>query len=164
MDFTKTYFKFIELECQHAASNIAGYIMRTTNEYKIEKFIFSITFDNASANNTAIESLNMQLNPMFSRIFFHVRCVCYILNLCVKDGLKIIDPHLRRVRDGILFAKNSLRRRYEFKKYYKEMGRKYKKFISDVAYRWNSTYAMLEYTYNYKDVLTMHCNEHFPEG
>ena len=137
--------------------------MRTINEYKIEKFIFSITFDNASANNSAIEILKMQLEPMFSGNFFHVRCVCHILNLCVKDGLKIIDPHLRRVRDGILFAKNSSIRRYEFKRYCKQMGKKYNKFISDVPHRWNSTYAMLECAYDYKDILTIYCNEHFPE-
>ena len=43
------------------------------------------------------------------------------------------------------------------------MGRKYKKFISDVAHRWNSTYVMLECVYDYKDAFTMYCNEHFPE-
>ena len=77
--------------------------------------------------------------------------------------LKIINPHLRRVRDGILYAKNSSSRRHECKRYCKEMGRKYKKFIFDVAHRWNSIYAMLECAYDYKDVLTMYCNEHFSE-
>ena len=43
------------------------------------------------------------------------------------------------------------------------MGKKYKKFISIVARRWNSTYAMLEYAYDYKDTLTMYCNQHFPK-
>ena len=97
---------------------------------------------------------------MFPGNFFHVRCVCHILNLCVKDGLKVIDPHLHRVRDDILFTKNSSSRKYEFKRYCKEMRIKYKKFISNVAHRWNSTYAMLECAYDYKDVLTMYCNEH----
>ena len=41
--------------------------------------------------------------------------------------------------------------------------KKYKKFISDVAHRWNLTCAMLEYVYDNKDVLTMYCNEYFPE-
>ena len=39
----------------------------------------------------------------------------------------------------------------------------YKKFISDVAHRWNSTQAMLEYAYDYKYVFTMYCNDYFPE-
>ena len=78
----KRILSFIKLEYQHTTSNIAGYIMRTINEYKIENFIFSITFDNASANNSAIEILKMQLELMFYGNFFHVRCVCHILNLC----------------------------------------------------------------------------------
>ena len=43
------------------------------------------------------------------------------------------------------------------------MRKKYKKFISDVAHKWNSTYAMLECAYNYKNVFIMYCNEYFPE-
>ena len=55
----KRILSFIELEYQHTANNIAGYIMLTINEYKIEKFIFSVTFYNASASNTTIEILKM---------------------------------------------------------------------------------------------------------
>ena len=55
----KRILSFIELEYQHTTSNIAGYIMHIINEYKIEKFIFSVTFYNASASNTTIEILKM---------------------------------------------------------------------------------------------------------
>ena len=41
--------------------------------------------------------------------------------------------------------------------------KEYKKFISDIAHRWYSTYAMLDCAYDYKDVLTMYCNKYFPE-
>ena len=97
--------------------------MPNINEYKIENFIFSITFDNASLNNSAIEILKIQLNPMVSGNFFHVRCVCHILNLYVKDCLKVIDPHLRRVRDSILDTKNSSNRRHKFKRYCNQIGK-----------------------------------------
>ena len=56
--------------CKHTTNNIAGYVKRTIDEYKIEKFIFSITFDNASADNSAIEILIMQLEPIFFGNFF----------------------------------------------------------------------------------------------
>ena len=59
--------------------------------------------------------------------------------------------------------KNSSSRWHEFKKYCKQMGKKYKKFISNVAHRWNSIYAILECAYDYKDIFTMYCNEYFPE-
>lgn len=56
---------FIEFEHRLTANIIVDYIMHNIKEYKIEKYIFSITLDNASSNNGAVKILKMQLNPMF---------------------------------------------------------------------------------------------------
>lgn len=44
--------------------------MHTINKYQIKKFIFLITLDNGLANNSAVEILKMQSNPMFYGIVF----------------------------------------------------------------------------------------------
>ena len=63
-------------------------------EWGIEKKVFTITLDNASYNDTLVNSLKK--NPSFisslpcSGEFFQVCCGAHILNLIVQEGLKII--------------------------------------------------------------------------
>jgi hypothetical protein len=56
------------------------------------KNIFSITLDNASANDLYVMNLKPKLNmkktlPCEGELF-HMRCCAHILNLIVQDGLK----------------------------------------------------------------------------
>ena len=62
--------------------------MCVAREYKIDSKIFTVSFDNASKNTAAIEILKNYLKPVLNEIFFHIRCICHIINLCVQDGLK----------------------------------------------------------------------------
>ena len=55
------YRKFNE---QHTAQNIATLIIRIAREFNIHDKIFSIGFDNASANTASIESLISKCNPI----------------------------------------------------------------------------------------------------
>ena len=86
----------------------------------------------------------MNLMPMFSRVSFHVHCACHVLNLCVKDGLKIIEPHTKKVRNYILYVQNGSHRRYEFQTYCSDRGRKCEKYLIDVDHKLNSTNEMLD--------------------
>ena len=60
--------------------------------------IFTITLDNASNNNVAIQRLKRfwQINDDHAKLF-HVRCCAHILNLIVKDGLKQVDSTLEKL-------------------------------------------------------------------
>ena len=53
-------------------------------EYKIENKIFTIGFDNASSNIAAIIALIDLCKPYLGGKFFHQRCACHVLNLCVQ--------------------------------------------------------------------------------
>lgn len=61
--------------------------MSVLKEYEITNKLFSISFDNASANTAAID---MFLWNIFTLTLargskcFHVRCVCHIINLIVQ--------------------------------------------------------------------------------
>ena len=60
-------------------------ILKTIFEgYKIDNKIFAIGFDNASNNTVVIPQLIALCNPYFGGKFFHQRCVCHFLNLCVQ--------------------------------------------------------------------------------
>ena len=86
------------------------------HQYNISNKILSISLDNASNNDGAISIFKQVLNPMLGGIFFHIRCACHILNLVVRDGLKLIQPHIARVRELVLYFKSSGPRYQEFRR------------------------------------------------
>src|SRR5436853_190048 len=71
----------------HTAHNLSQAILNVASEYNIESKIFSISFDNASENNAAIDTLKRYFKPVLNGKIFHIRCVCYIINLCLQDAL-----------------------------------------------------------------------------
>ena len=63
------------------ALNICTLIHIILEEYRLVNRIFSISFDNSSANNACINDLKSICQLNFGGRFFHVRCICHILNL-----------------------------------------------------------------------------------
>jgi hypothetical protein len=61
--------------------------------------------DHATNNNAAITVLMNTINPMLDGILFYTRCVCHILNLCVKEGNKYANDTISIIRNVILFIK-----------------------------------------------------------
>ena len=59
---------------------------------------FTIGFDNVSANTTSINELKAICQLNLGGKFFHVRCACHILNLCVQDGLKSLNSHIAPIK------------------------------------------------------------------
>ena len=53
------------------------------------KNIFSISFDNVTTNTDVIELFNRKLKSHLGNNLFHVKYVCHIMNLIVKDELKL---------------------------------------------------------------------------
>ena len=81
-------------------------------EYGLSQKVFSIGFDNASANTASIPDLIKVCQSLLNGNFFHIRCACHILNLAVQDGLKVLNLHLKTIRNAImlLWARTSLMR------------------------------------------------------
>ena len=119
----------------HDASNIAFYILNTCSEYMISDKIFSITFDNASANTNAITILTPSLNPILDGHFFHLRCACHVLNLVVQDALKVISILVQNVRNIVVYIKTSPARKYDWKQLCIGMSKKPKTPPLDVCTR-----------------------------
>ena len=80
--------------------------MNVLQEFGIQNNIFSITFDNATNNTAAIELFNRQLKTPVGNDLYHVRCVCHIINLIIKDGLKIFEPQIEKIRSVILYIRS----------------------------------------------------------
>ena len=121
----------------------------------IEKKLFSITLDNASANDACVGILKKQLllnNALvYNGELFHVRCSAHILNLVVQDGLKEIDVSVEKIRECVKYVKGSAGRKDKFGKSVSQTSLDNKKgLVQDVPTRWNSTFNMLSSAIYYR--------------
>ncbi|CAK8571920.1 unnamed protein product [Lathyrus sativus] len=76
---------------------------------------------------------------------FHMRCYAHILNLVVRDGLKVVSTSISSVRNAIRFVRSSPHRALKFKECVEYVGITCKKSVClDVSARWNSIFLMLD--------------------
>ena len=135
-------FKVMD-EC-HSGEQIVEQILKAINDFEVTGRIISITMDNASANDRAINILRGELNPMSDPFFFHSRCVARILNLAVQDGLKELQSSLKEIRSVVLFLNGSHQREERWRRACSTNGLEPKMIAMDIPNRWNSTYLMLQ--------------------
>nr|GME03462.1 zinc finger BED domain-containing protein RICESLEEPER 2-like [Ipomoea batatas]GME21272.1 zinc finger BED domain-containing protein RICESLEEPER 2-like [Ipomoea batatas] len=139
----------------HTGRELAKKLLGCLKDWGIEKKLFSITLDNASANdsmqNILKEQLCLQNDLLCNGEFFHVRCSAHILNLIVQDGLKVIGDSFYKVRESVRYVKASEGRMKVFEECVEKVGIKLKLGLSiDVPTRWNSAYKMLDTAIKYR--------------
>uniref|UniRef100_A0A803LSK2 hAT-like transposase RNase-H fold domain-containing protein n=1 Tax=Chenopodium quinoa TaxID=63459 RepID=A0A803LSK2_CHEQI len=72
-------------------------------KWKIDGKVETFTLDDASYNKTMASQIKRQLvrngkELLFCGEYFQIRCCCHIINLIVKDGLKLIDSVVDKIR------------------------------------------------------------------
>ncbi|XP_050915432.1 zinc finger BED domain-containing protein RICESLEEPER 1-like [Lathyrus oleraceus] len=102
---------FCHMPPPHTGSEMSKKILDFLSDWGIEKKIFSLTLDNASANDVMQAHLKRQLvlqNWLLSEgEFFHYRCSAHVLNLIVQEGLKVIGDALEKIRESVKYVKGS---------------------------------------------------------
>jgi len=147
---------FCKMEPPHTGRELAGKVFNCFKEWGIDRKIFSLTLDNASANdsmqNILKEHLSLQNSLLCGGRFFHVRCCAHILNLIVQEGLKVASDALYNIRESIKYVKASEARMINFNDCVNQVGGIDTKvgLRLDVPTRWNSTYVMLESALKYR--------------
>ena len=125
-------------------------------EFHLERKISTITLDNCTTNDKAVEDLVDKLDSsslMLGGKLLHMRCCAHILNLIVKDGLAVLGDGIERVRDSVGFWSATPKRHEKFEKTCRLMNIEYsKRLCLDCKTRWNSTYIMLSIAVLYRDV------------
>ena len=154
----KKIIAFRLLEYPHNANQIFQCINGVFREFDIVDKVFSITFDNHTANTAAIDLFQRNLPTPHAGTLFHMRCVCHIINLVVQDGLMHIGAHLDKIRDAIHFISSSQPRTQEFEGLCASFNVKPRKMKTDIKTRWNSTYLMLKSCVKHVDVITSYVN------
>ncbi|XP_074277448.1 zinc finger BED domain-containing protein RICESLEEPER 2-like [Silene latifolia] len=125
--------------------------------------IFTISVDNASANDSCIKNLK----ETFSRTnrlvcdgkLFHVRFCAHILNIMVQFGLQSIQHVVKKVHDSVDYIRSSELRRLLFAEKVKQLRLPHKKLVIENKTRWNSTYEMLITTLRFKYVFPLYAKE-----
>ncbi|KZV15909.1 hypothetical protein F511_14548 [Dorcoceras hygrometricum] len=137
----------------HTAQNISHLMFLILEEYGLTSKIFSISFDNASANTCSIDELIRMCQPSIGGKFFHIRCTCHILNLCVQDGFRSLETYIKPIRTAIHYPWTHPQVMKQWGRFCKANGMRAKRFARDVPTRWNSTYKLLLSTFEYKELL-----------
>lgn len=110
-------------------------LKRVLTEWGLEKAVFLAISDNAANIQKAIkEELGWK----------HFGCYAHTINLIVKDGLKIVDPIIIKLRTLIGHFKRSNTAMVKLENIQKQAGNKPLKPLQDVVTRWNSTFYMIE--------------------
>lgn len=151
----KRLIAYREFNQSHSAQNICHKIHSILSEFNLVDKIFSVSFDNASSNTASIEDLIEICGPSIGGKFFHVRCICHVINLCVQDGLELLKSAYAPIRDAIMYLIRHPSLSKKWRQYCRENDMHPKRFSKDVPTRWNSTYDLLNDSYKYRHAL---CN------
>ncbi|CAN1762015.1 Zinc finger BED domain-containing protein RICESLEEPER 2 [Linum perenne] len=143
----------------HRGDDIGAKIAECLQEWGLTN-LFTVTLDNASANDVACTFLRNKLetwgNSFMDGRYLHVRCVAHIVNLVVNDGLNEIGMSVRRVREAVRWVHSSGQREEKFKAQVIAQNVQCKKMVSmDCPTRWNSTFLMLDTALTFEPVFTV---------
>lgn len=153
----KRIIGFFNVKGRHTGKKLSETFTEAMVRWNLDKKLFSLTLDNASANEMAVKDIisdlkDGQASLVCDGLFFHVRCACHILNLVARDGLKVISKTIDKIKALVLAVKGSPLQWKELMKCASESELDTKRGISlDVSARWNSTYLMLRDALYYKD-------------
>ncbi|KAH9685707.1 BED-type domain-containing protein [Citrus sinensis] len=118
-------------------------------DWGIEK-VMTVTVDNASANDVAVNYLKKKLKNwkgdamILDGDCLHLRCCAHIVNLIVTEGLKEMHDSIASIRNAIMYVRSSGLRLHKFKSCVEREKIENKGLLAyDVPTRWNSTYTML---------------------
>ncbi|GJW72540.1 zinc finger BED domain-containing protein RICESLEEPER 2 [Tanacetum coccineum] len=129
----------------HKGDDIGRKILECIADWGITN-VMTITVDNASSNDKALNFLAKMLPKMYDEErHFQIRCAAHVLNLIVKDGLDECSDSVDSVRKAVRYIKLSTQQIEKFKDCIKDSRITTNCFlIGDCLTRWNSTHDMLK--------------------
>ncbi|KAH9723471.1 BED-type domain-containing protein [Citrus sinensis] len=150
--------RFIYVPSPHTAEALSNELVQCLLDWNVDRKLSSMTLDNCSTNDAMVEKLLLRfdLGTLISNgKFFHMRCTAHILNLVVRDGLKVIENGVGKIRESVSYWTQTPKRFESFELAARQLKINCKKSLKlDCPTRWNSTYAMLDVALMYKSVFS----------
>ncbi|XP_027177996.1 zinc finger BED domain-containing protein RICESLEEPER 2-like [Coffea eugenioides] len=151
----KGVLNFVHIPQPRRGVEISAAIFKCV-KWGVDNKIYSISVDNASNNDVAVQLLKNDLARSRKLIcggkLFHVRCCTHILNLMVQDSLGEIEDIIENIRDNVEFVGRSDVRTLLFAEIAQQLQIPGKSLIHDCRTRWNSTYDMLSCAIKFMEV------------
>ena len=147
--------RFIRILSPHNAESLGDELMKCLLDWNVDRKLSAITVDNCSTNDSMIDKIKHKFSNalLLGGKLFHMRCCAHILNLVVRDGLKVIGDGIEKIKDSVGFWTASSKRIEAFEFIANQLKIKYtRKLVLDCPTGWNSTYFMLYVALMYKDV------------
>ncbi|XBI46752.1 hypothetical protein VPH35_110907 [Triticum aestivum] len=148
--------RFVYVPCPHNAEVICKALHESLVEWHLEGKISTVTLDNCTSNDKAMEHLPDMLDSsslILEGKYLHMRCAAHILNRIVKDGMYVMEKSIERVRDSVAYWPTTPKRHEKFEKMARTLNIEYKRrLLLDCKTRWNSTYIMLTIALEYIDI------------
>ncbi|KAG9083718.1 hypothetical protein FS749_005814 [Ceratobasidium sp. UAMH 11750] len=91
----RSILEFVHLTHAHKGDYLASRIAECLHRYGVDKKVLSVCLDNASNNNTLVDSLSL-LIPSFRGSSSRVRCLAHVINLMAKAFLSLFSRPPRR--------------------------------------------------------------------
>ncbi|KAL4556692.1 hypothetical protein LXL04_034848 [Taraxacum kok-saghyz] len=156
----KKRVSFVHLLPPHRGLEISDNLYNCLKDWRIENKIFTISFDNASNNDSAVKILSETFSmvkklPCGGKLF-HVRCCAHILNLMVQDGLSRINYIIEDIHDTVTLTNQNEGRLKLFTEIVQQLQLPQRKLILKCKTKWNSTYQMLSAPIKFKDVFPIY--------
>ncbi|KAK9669809.1 hypothetical protein RND81_13G155700 [Saponaria officinalis] len=152
----KRVLNFVHLPPPRKGRDIANCIFKCLKEWDIENKVFTVSVDNATANDTCIQVLKDTFSLTKRLIcggkLFHVRCCAHILNIMVQHGLKQVKTIIINVHDSVDYINQSEQRLQKFSELVQQFNLKERRLVLECKTRWNSTYDMLACAIKFKKV------------
>ena len=111
------------------ALNIFFKLRDIVDEYGLGQKIFSFGFDNASANTASITDLKRHCQPVLRGKFFHIRCFCHILNICIQKFLSNLKENIDPIRKAVVLLASTQNGCERGKNFARRGGKRLKKFL-----------------------------------
>ncbi|KAG8383758.1 hypothetical protein BUALT_Bualt04G0047100 [Buddleja alternifolia] len=131
----KRVLNFIHLPPPRRGIEIANTLWECLAEWGIQNKVYSISVDNASANDTTIANLRIFVRNVNDLLcggaLFHVRCCAHILNLISQNGLDEIRDIIDIVRDSVEYVRRSDVRLKIFTEIVKQINIPERKLVED---------------------------------
>ncbi|KAJ5316477.1 hypothetical protein N7476_006784 [Penicillium atrosanguineum] len=168
---------FQPLSGTHSGENLSAILLDVLMQYQIQDRVLAITTDNASNNNTLVNTLQQSLSDATTII--RVPCLAHIIQLSLNELLgqmkagptneitkipnaktkkRDITRTLNKVRNLAVYINASPQRRDAFSKLQTEAIKLVP--LQDVKTRWNSTFLMLRRVKRLRSIFDPFCIEY----